>query len=166
MQLNPKKWFYRLSLTSILAIAMLYLSSINVYAEDSTSAACSEDLNVTFTKLFNPGNFIPIIPEPCSSGSELQPLRLDLLPNILARGYAFIASIAMYLFTFSFVYWGIVWITGGFTMTESDGGRKVKNNYRKSVTALIIILIINLIIIELLEALGVEDIRSMDFFNG
>lgn len=163
----------KFTVISVFVLLFGSLTSISVSAESQTQKdskafmeQCSVYLdnsgNLGFSDLFLPAKFIPLIPEECNSyGGKTQPLKLDLIPFIIARGYGFVSGLVLYFFSFMMVVYGVQWIFGGFSGDESI--LNVKRNFKNAVSAVIITITISVVIIELLEVIG-YNVANIDSF--
>ena len=102
-----------------------------------------------FYKLFNIGNFIPVVPSQCKL-----PQPISLIVFQILRVYGFIASLSLYLIVLSLIIIAVRWTIGGIsTKTNMD----IKRNATNLIFALIIVLTISTLLFELLRAIGVNE---------
>lgn len=116
----------------------LFQSSLPVLAVSSSSSSSQTTIDTTcnlprieikWWNALTPGNFLPIIPDNCSTisgsdGSQLRPLSLTLLPAIVMRLYGFLISLAFVLILPVFMFAGIRYMWGGINSSEIGNAKK------------------------------------------
>lgn len=135
-------------------------------AIEKANEQCATDIKTNYSSLFWPGANLPLIPDTCTtatgtSGTATEevtnaPLRLEYIPNVIARLYGFLASLSIYLFGVMMAFWGTQWAVGGLQYSSSDDMFNIKKNIRNAALAMLITLIISFLIVEVLNAIGID----------
>jgi hypothetical protein len=103
----------------------------------------------TFYKLFNLGNFIPVVPQEC-----VNQLPINLGIFVVMRVYSFIASLALSLIILALIIISVRWTVNGMGSKETYN---IKSNVTNLTIALATILVISTLIFELLRAIGIDE---------
>lgn len=156
-------WILAFVLSSLL---MISFSSVPAQAQFDSTAGCKE-VDISFSQLFNPGNYFPLVPAECGTignNNVAAALPLTAIPIILLRAYGAVSSMVIYLFGFFLVYSGILWISSGVNPAQKA---KALTQIQTGLTAVVMILaaytVVNTIAI-VLRIDGVADQNVTDFF--
>lgn len=142
--------------TETLVKKQYYETQKQLADQAASCIACKEVLkksyitSKSFYKLFNIGNFIPVVPSACKP-----PQPISLMIFQILRVYAFIASLALYLIILALIIIAVKWTVGGVSTNSNMGN--IKKSATNLVFALVIILTISTLVMELLRAVGVNE---------
>jgi hypothetical protein len=163
-----------------LAVAMMFIllpiSGIVANAQAANLEACNSEIynkKITFTSLFNIGNFLPLIPASCGVGADdgVNALPLIFLFDIIIRTAGFIFSFAFYMLPTAIVIYGarvlFLPFDPGLNYNEflevRTAGRTITKTLGQFLTGIVIILFSYTLVFTILQVLqinttGTEDI--------
>lgn len=129
---------------------LVFASKLTVLAQDNIASpednnylgknfGCSiATADLSITNLLAPAEFLPVIPENCSS-VDGQPIPLSpvLIPAIIARLFGLIASSIFYLLLFVVIVSGIMWTWGGI---DNKNISQAKQNFKDAGVAVLMLI--------------------------
>jgi hypothetical protein len=142
MLLKIKSKIQRYSRLFLLILGLFAFVSTPVFAATFNST-CVQDIKLSISALFNPAQFIPIIPAECSGGGKIEPLSLQLVSVVAARGYALIASLVFYFFGVNLLFAGIRYSYAALNPSEAT---KALGMIQESGVSLALVLVSHLVI--------------------
>jgi hypothetical protein len=166
------------NLLNILQIAMFVFAlililapvgNVRINAQSGVSQACDAltyKKKITFTSLFNIGNFLPLIPEECGIDSEqgVAPLPFYFLFDIIVRTAGFLFSFAFFILPIAIIVYGarILFVSFDPGLNKSDFtqattiGRTITAELAKFLTGIVIILFSYTIVFTILQTLQIN----------
>lgn len=109
--------------------------------------------------LLSLGNFLPIIPNNCTTDSNGLPIPLNpvLIGHVISRLFGFIASLVFYLLNAVLIFSGLQWIWGG---VDGKSAAQARKNLLDVMWAFVILIGAYLILSTLIGLLGVETVNT------
>jgi hypothetical protein len=154
-------------------------STISVHAQNARETAILEKCKtvakkkINFASLFNISNFLPLIPQECSSAEDgVVPLPLNFLFDIIIRTAGFLFSFAFYLLPVAIIVYGarVLLIPFDPTLNKSDFtqastiGRTITAELAQFVTGILIILFSYTVVFTILGTLQIESSTDISQF--
>lgn len=171
---------------SLVALSMMLVLvstlTVNVSAQTQSYQACNAVIKkkITFTSLFNLGNFLPLIPEDCgiskdSNGVDgVNPLPFYYIFDFIVRGAGFLFSLAFYMLPIAVIVYGsrVLFVPFDPSLNKSDFtqastiGRTITNELGQFLTGIVIILFSYTVVFTILGTLQIDSNTDLSqFFN-
>jgi hypothetical protein len=123
---------------------------------------CSEKKSVKWWNFGTPWEFLPLVPEKCSTTKDGKPAMLNpaLIPDMMIRAYSFVVSLAFWLIGPYLLYIGLRIILNGFTGGEDIG--ELRKGLVRATTIILTLAFFYVGLYQILWLFGVQELFSTD----
>jgi len=132
--------------TVLLLLGTMVVMPIQIRAQSQSCAAVSQAaVTPNVGQLFQPMNFLPLVPEECAEiDGKARPLAITDLGYVMMRLYYFLSSLTFTLFALSLFYFGLMYMIK--SVTDDGNVYEVRKQIGTAVTGLVLVLSAYLIV--------------------